>query len=114
MRGHENIIRMRQAGKRPAFVFVNDWPCDTEWFETGEHVTVCTDGDPMSSLDLRFLIGLRVSVSAHTEERAKALFEACKDAGVEMVGAVHVKSNRRPWEQDGWVEVWKAEEVVHG
>jgi len=115
MRGHETIIRLRSAGKRPAFVFVNDWPCQTDWLETGEHATVCTAGDAIPSLDLRFLVGLRVSVSSQSEERAKALFEACKAAGVEMVGAVHVKPEKRPYEQDGWVEVWKAEkETVNG
>ena len=115
MRGHENIIRLRQAGKKPAFVFINDWPCNTEWFETGEHATVCTDQDAIEALDLRFLVGLRVSVSSNEESRAKALFDACKAAGVEMVGAVHVKLDREPWRQDGWVEVWKHQnEVAHG
>lgn len=115
MRGHENILRLRQAGKRPAFVFINDWPCDTGWFETGEHATVCTDGDNLDAIDLRFLVGLRVSVSSSTEDRAKALFEACKAAGVETVGAVHVKSDRAPWLQDGWVDVWHVrQEAVSG
>lgn len=111
MKGHENVILLRKAGKRPAFVFVNDWPCNTDWFETGEHATVCTAGDRLESIDLRFLVGLRVSVSSNSESRAKALFNACKAAGVEMVGAVHVKPDRRPWDQDGWVEVWKSETV---
>lgn len=109
MRGHENIIRLRQAGKRPAFVFINDWPCQTDWFETGEHATVCTAGEAVEALDLRFLTGLRVSISSHQENRAKALFEACKAIGVLSVGAVHVKPELRPWEQDGWVQVWHAE-----
>ena len=115
MRGHENVIRLRQAGKRPAFVFVNDWPCQTDWFETGEHATVCTSGDSIETLDLRFLVGLRVSVSASTEGRAKALFEACKVAGVETVGAVHVQEGKPGWLQDGWAQVWNQEqETVNG
>ena len=115
MRGHENIIRLREAGTRPAFVFINDWPCSVEWFQTGDHATVCTAGDSIGTLDLRFLVGLRVSVSSHTEARAKALFEACKRAGVQVVGAVHVRPDRKPWDQDGWVDVWVAErEAVHG
>lgn len=109
MHGHENIIRMRKTGVKPAFVFVNDWPCETGWFDTGEHATVCTDGDDLASMDLRFLVGLRVSVSAHSEARAKAIFEACKAAGVEVVGAVHVDPKLKPWQQRGWVEVWKNE-----
>lgn len=116
MRGHENIIRMRQAGKRPSFVFVNDWPCDTNWLETGDQATVCTAGDSISTLDLRFMVGLRVSVSSHCEERAKALYEACKSAGVEVVCGVHLKPEKKPWAQDGWVALWNPhhEVVDHG
>lgn len=115
MRGHETIIRMRERGKKPVFVFLNDWPCDTNWFETGHHATICTAGDPIASLDLRCLIGLRVNVCANSEERAQALFEACKAAGVELVAAVHVKPGKHPADQDGWVGIWRAEkEVAHG
>lgn len=113
MRGHESILRMRSEGVKPSMVFINDWPCDTRWFETGEHATVCTHTDPIGLLDLRFLAGLRVSVSASTEQRAKLLFEACKDAGVAMVGAVHVMENKPGWLQDGWTAVWH-KEVAHG
>lgn len=115
MRGHEAIIAMRQAGRRPAFVFVNDWPCDTDWHLHGDHATVCTAGDVVQLLDLRFLVGLRVSVSASSEVRAQALFDHCKAAGAACVAAVHVDSSRQPWDQHGWSGVWhKPAEVAHG
>lgn len=114
MRGHDAIVSMRRAGKRPAFVFINDWPCRTDWAQNGAHATVCTAGDDIALLDLRFLVGLQVSVCASTEERAKALFEACKAAGVRMVAAGHVKDGGPAVEQDGWAALWLAEEVAHG
>lgn len=114
MRGHEPIVQMRRAGKRPGVVFINDWPCRTDWAKQGEHATVCTDGDDIELLDLRYLLGLRVSVSSASEARAKALFEACKQAGAQTVLAVHVKEGLPGWQQDGWAEVWTATEMVNG
>lgn len=114
MRGHEPLLRMRQAGKRPVIVFINDWPCATDWSRHGDHATVCTDGDDIELLDLRFVLGLRVSISSTSEERARALFESCKAAGACMVGAVHLKENAPAWAQDGWAEVWLAGEAAHG
>ena len=109
MRGHENLIRMRVEGLRPKIVFVNDYPCKTDWFDHKEHATVCTENDPLSSLDLRFLVGLRVSISATTESRAKALFERVKAAGAAVVAAVHVQHEKHHTAQSGWCEVFKKE-----
>lgn len=115
MRGHEAIIAMRQAGKRPAFVFVNDWPCATDWHLHGDHATVSTDGDVIQLLDMRYLVGLRVSISSENETRAKALLDKCKASGASVVAAVHVLKNAKPWMQSGWSEVWiKEQETVHG
>lgn len=106
MRGHERLIDLRRAGKVPRMVFVNDWACATDWFEDGNAVTICTDGDVIQLLDLRFLVGLRVSISAKSEIRAKALFEQCRAAGAAAVAACHVQDDRRHWEQSGWSQVW--------
>lgn len=115
MRGHEPIIAMRQRGKKPAFVFINDYPCDTDWVPHGDHATVSTAGDVIQLLDLRFLIGLKVSISAESEVRAMALFDQCKAAGAACVGAAHIDKTRKPWDQHGWSSVWhKATEVAHG
>ena len=112
MRGHEKLIDMRRARKTPRFVFVNDYPCQTDWFETGDHVTLCTAGDSITLLDLRCLIGLTVSVSSPIEARAKALAERCKASGAATVAACHVQVDRSPFDQAGWSEVWHRKEVA--
>ena len=109
MRGHETIIQMRLAGRKPSIVFVNDYPCKTDWSEFGEHATVCTDGDTLSSVDLRCLVGLTASISASTESRAKALFAKAKQAGAVRVAACHVQQGKQPWEQSGWAEIYNGE-----
>ncbi len=98
MRGHHDLIAQRLRGRAPRIVFVNDYPCRTNWFETHDHATLCTAGDPLSSLDLRCLVGLRVSISATTEARAKALFDRAKAAGAAVVAACA--------DQTGWAEIF--------
>lgn len=114
MRGHEHIIAMRLRGTAPKFVFVNDWPCKTDWFEHADHATVCTHGDVVQLLDFRFLVGLRVSISATSEVRAKALLEQAKAAGARTVAACHVQPEKHPCEQTGWCEIFHKEtEAIH-
>ena len=103
MRGHQLIIEQRQRGQKMVFVFLNDYPCNTDWFTTGDHATVCCAGDKISDLDLSFLHGLSVSVSSDSEKRAKALFNACKEVGAKVVAACQTTPG--PW-QTGWAEVW--------
>lgn len=64
MRGHEALIEARLQGLKPAFVFINDYPCLTDWNETGDHCTINTAGKALKSLDLRFLRGLKVSIAS--------------------------------------------------
>lgn len=107
MRGHEKLIAMRKAGKRPAIVFLNDFPCLTDWFETGgKHVTVSVDGDQLNRIDLRFLVGLTVSATSYNEGRAKALMQVCQSAGAAVVGAGHCMGDG-PRSGSGWCEVWR-------
>lgn len=107
MRGHTELIALRKSGKHPKYVFLNDYPCKTDWFEFGDHVTIETSpSEAIGSLDLRFLRGVTVSVSALSEKRAKALFKACQEAGAKTVAACHVKQDKYPSQQDGWMEVW--------
>ena len=87
MRGHEKLIEIRKAGRKPKIVFINDYPCRTDWFTTGDHVTICVAGDDINSLDLRFVVGCMVSATGDTETRAKQLLEACKRAGATTVAA---------------------------
>lgn len=109
MRGHGKIIEMRLAGKKPPFVFVNDYPCKTDWFEVDDHATVSTHGDSVSSLDMRFLFGLKVSICATSESRAKALFEAAKRAGAAVVAASHTFPVNPHRCESGWTEIWHKE-----
>jgi hypothetical protein len=107
MNGHTQIIEMRRNRMKPEFVFINDYPCKTDWFYFADHATVSIcPTEAIETLDLRFLQGIKVNVSALTEKRAKAIFEACKDAGALQVAAVHVQPEKHPLDQTGWCEVW--------
>ena len=118
MHGHEHIIILRKSGRKPEWVFINDWPCKTDWADYGDFATVCTHGDVIARLDLRFVVGSKVNISADTEERAKALFEACKSFGATLIGACHIQLGVHPHLQQGWVTVWEKPstqpEVVRG
>lgn len=125
MRGHAPILRMRLAGQRPDIVFVCDFQTQSaeDWHNPGErygevwppdHATVQIDPtDRIGSLDMRFLTGVRVSISGSTEERAKALFEACKKAGATTVAATHTYPVNPYRYESGWTEIWH-KEVTNG
>jgi hypothetical protein len=109
MRGQDQIIQNRMDGKAPSIVFVNDYPCKTDWFEHGEQATICTHKDALRNLDMRFLVGLRVSISALSEERAKSLFERVKASGATTVAACHMQASQHATNQTGWARVWHKE-----
>lgn len=114
MHGHEPLIAMRKAGKRPGIVFLNDYPDPCEWAQWGDHATICVHGDTPERLDLRCLIGLTVSITGATVERAKRLMEACKSAGAVIVaaGAPELVGRRI---EGNWSAVWRKElESVNG
>lgn len=115
MRGHEPIIAMRKAGRKPAIVFINDFDCPADWPEwEGDHATVCVAGDTPEALDLRFVLGLSVSITGATENRAKRLMQACKDAGATTVAA-GAPSSGNGYYVPGWSDIWRKEsEAVHG
>lgn len=107
MRGHQHLIEMRMNRRKPEIVFLNDYPCETNWLEHGECPTICTHGDDLKQLDLRFLVGLTVSISATVEKRAKQLFELVKSAGAAVVAACHVQDDKHHCDQTGWSEIWQ-------
>lgn len=93
MRGHENVIQVREQGLKPAGVV---WLCDhpvkpdfLEWRyrDDGRSPTVCTHGDQLESIDLRFLVGLTVEVCGEDAKRVKALAVKARKAGAESVTA---------------------------
>ena len=115
MKGHEKLIALRNQGLRPSMVFINDFLCPTDWFETGDrHITICVAGDKLDRVDLRFLVGLTVSATRYDENRAKELMDACKRGGAAVVGAGHCMGDG-PRRGTGWCEVWRKEQGVnHG
>ena len=108
MRGHEAILSARLQGKKPPFIFINDFPCKTDWNDYAEHATVSTHMDALHSLDMRFVNQIKVIVAALSENRAKGLFEICKKAGASLVSASHVQMEKPPHEQTGWIEIWRS------
>jgi hypothetical protein len=124
MKGHLKLIAMRQAGRKPTIVFLNDYPTNPEelnWDNPGETfgkdwgpspVTICTHGDDIETLDLRFLAGCTVTISATEEDRAKKLFGAVKASGAKTVAAVHVQAGTHPRLQSGWTEIYHKETTV--
>lgn len=89
MRGHEDLIRLRKAGKKPAgLVYVDDYPVlpkHTHWLKSGAIPSICTHGDDVGSLDLRFLVGLQVNVTGDNAKRVRSIAMACQKAGAEIV-----------------------------
>lgn len=86
MKGHEQLIKIRKQGFKPPIVFIDDcvefqmW----NWLDEGyKYVTINTDeSDCIEALDLRFLVGLRVSVLSYSKKRSMRLIEALERAGV--------------------------------
>lgn len=122
MRGHENIITLRKRGTSPKTVFVNDYPCDTDWYNPGakygqvwpsDHATVSTAGDVIQLLDMRYLVGLQVIISSGSETRAKALFEKAKASGAKTVAACQTIGNAPRDMRMGWFEIFRKQEVAH-
>jgi len=108
MKGHEGNIKMRQQGLAPAMISLDDFNFPsplTNWETNNDTPTVCVHRDAIEGLDLRFLVNMRVSITSHTEDRAKRLFNACKAAGAKWVGASHTVITGEVAET-GWVEIY--------
>jgi len=90
MRGHDRIISMRQKGFKPQAVFLWDMPVvisDPKWVEDFAFMDVCTAGDSLGSLDLRFVVGLPVTVMGDEMNRVRQIAGECKKAGADRVVA---------------------------
>lgn len=105
MNGQEHIYTMREQGHQPDWVFINDFPCQTDWTEHDDFATICTAGDNIKRLDLRFLLDCRVSITSLSEKRAKELFEACKPYALLVASSV-IDPKQNPNHQTGWNEIW--------
>ena len=107
MKGQDAIIELRKSGRKPSTVFLNDYESDVDRFETGDHFTISISPDEQPErLDLRFLVGLRVSISASTEKRARGLLEACKVVGAKTVAVGAKADSSDPFCKRNYSEVW--------
>ena len=93
MRGHSAAIDMRRQGFTPRMVFIDlgdasDWP--SLWPANcphRAHVEI-DDDEPISGLDFRFCVGLKVVVQGKDMARVRLVSEACLEAGAGEVTAV--------------------------
>lgn len=94
MHGHEPLIAMRKAGKKPTMVFLSDFPEKSNWHETGDYPEISVFHDVPERADLRFLVNLNVTITASTKDRAKALLAACVKAGATSVSTCYHPNNK--------------------
>lgn len=91
MRGHEQILKLRSQGLKPSsMVYLDDYPVKPvfmDWLQHRSIPTVCVHGDEISTLDLRFLIGLDVCVTGDDVTRVRKLAGLSKIAGAVFVYA---------------------------
>jgi hypothetical protein len=102
MTGHEPLLRMRRAGKRPQCVMVYDDDATicvqaaAQWHEQpnpyAQRFFACirmTREDIPETLDLRCVVGLEVHLDCQrSESRAKRVFDALVKAGAAAVVSV--------------------------
>ena len=108
MKGHEGIIKLRLSGKAPELILLDDlsFPSPlTDWEGYDSMPTVCVHKDPIEGLDLRFLVGCKVSVTSHDLSRAKRLFNACKAAGATWVAASQTELHGE-MAKTGWMDFY--------
>lgn len=104
MRGHEMLIQLLLDGRKTPFIFINDYPCATEWSEYDETPTVCVHGDLLPTLDIRFVSGATVSISSQNKDRAMELFDMAIESGAKTVVSGHTVS--KPHQVESWTGVW--------
>lgn len=77
MTGHQELIAMRRAGLKPAFAWVADFPCKTDWEKWGDQPQICVHGDTPELEDFRFLVGVTVIVDGQEPSRVDRIAKAC-------------------------------------
>lgn len=91
MRGHQWILKARMAGRRPESVTLHDraeFARDPDrWFP---HWVYIEDTDRASRLDLRFLVGMDVTVELRDESRMLDFFDAAIIANAATVVGSHM------------------------
>jgi len=84
MRGHDHIVSLRLSGFKPAGVYLWDTPVQIhgpQWSEDFRFMDVCTAGDSIEAMDLRFVVGVPVTVFGDDVKRVRDIAGACRKAG---------------------------------
>lgn len=92
MTGDRELLAMRRSGRKPAYVWVSDFP-DT----TLDGFTVRVAGDSPELLDLRFLVGTTVIVEGGDSARVERLAKACQQVARRVIASTFAKA-RGYWE----------------
>lgn len=109
MRGHEPLIAMRLGGMRPGTVQIyagtdNSGACQ-DWQQTmPAHAQVeVSDDEPLSGLDLRFVVGMLVFVTGENAFRVEAIHAMCLGCGAQRVVSAAVSFDAQRPNADGVV-----------
>lgn len=104
MTGDRPITAMRRAGRKPAYVWVSDFPdCILDG------LTVKVAGDSPELLDLRFLVGTTAIVEGADSARVDRIAKACAAVARRVIASTHRRDAR------GFTEVFRVtdtEEVM--
>jgi hypothetical protein len=93
MKGHENLIKMRLAGKKPnaIWVYLRDypnWQFNWEFACPDKPEVFISPKDNLRLLDLRFAVGLTVHIIGNDEARTRDVLSALVAANAKRVIAV--------------------------
>jgi len=93
MKGHENLIKMRLAGKKPNAIWVYlraypNWIFNWEFACPDKPEVFISPEDNIRLLDLRFAVGLTVHIIGNDEVRTRAVLSALVAANAKRVIAV--------------------------
>lgn len=94
MKGQDEILKMRRAGKSPKWVWIEDREIDALSNDTVSLAPV----DVPEMQDWRFLVGLVVTVSTVDKARADRITSCCKEYAKRVITNIH-----RPYvDRLGW------------
>lgn len=93
MTGHQPILAMRRAGRKPEFVWVSDFAdC------TLDGLTVRISGDTPELEDFRFLVGVTALVEGSDPQRVERIAKACAPIAKRVIASVIQPVNEVRWE----------------
>lgn len=93
MNGHQPILAMRRAGRKPNYVWVSDF---SDCILDG--LTVRVAGDTPELEDFRFLVGVTAIVDGLDADRVARITQACSAFAKRVISSVIVPINGLRWE----------------